>query len=236
MQDWKLQPARDHGLPLGEQIRSTRREGGLVNAITNQIWCSSVALYLKAAHRLSIEGREHLPESGSFVLVANHASHLDSLILVSSVARRLRDRVFPVAAGDTFFSSPLTGIFSALFVNALPMWRQRKCGHALADLRERLTQDQCIFVVFPEGTRTRTGTMAPFKAGLGMLVAGTSVPVVPCRLTGTFQALPPHRRLPRPTKVCLKIGKPISFMEVPNDRNGWQTVANATEAAVIGLG
>jgi 1-acyl-sn-glycerol-3-phosphate acyltransferase len=235
MQDWQLRPAHDLGLPLDQQLKSVRREGGLVNAITHLGWASFVAVYLKLAHRLSVEGREHLPLSGPFVLVANHASHLDSLVLASAVSWRLQNRVFPVAAGDTFFSTPLAGTLSALLINALPMWRDRTCLHGLADLRERLTQEQCIYIVFPEGTRSRTGELAPFKAGVGMLVAGTAVPVVPCRLIGTYQALPHNRRWPRPTKVRLKIGEPILFAQLFNDREGWQSVAKAIESAVVAL-
>ena len=236
MQKWELRPARDHGLSLGEQVRSTHREGGLISAMANYASCAVVGIYLKTIHRLSIEGRDHLPDSGPYVLAANHASHLDSLVLASAVTRQRRTRVYPIAAGDTFFSSPITGLLSALLINALPMWRQRRCGHALSDLRERLTEDECIYIVFPEGTRTRTGQMAPFKAGLGMMVAGTSVPVVPCRLIGTFQALPPHRRLPRPARIFLRIGEPKTFGELPNDRAGWQQVTQAVEASVIALG
>ena len=235
MQEWKLKPARDHGLSPGEQLRSTRREGGLINTITSFGWYSFVRAYLRVYHRLTVEGRENLPASGPFVLVANHASHLDALMLASSVSSRMRDRIFPIAAGDTFFSSPLTGILAALFVNALPMWRRSRCTHALEDLRERLTQDQCIFVIFPEGTRTRTGTMGPFKAGLGMLVAGTDVPVVPCRIFGAYEALPHDRSWPRPVKLRLRIGTPLTFLSNSNDRAGWDVVARETESAVIRL-
>jgi len=233
MQDWQLKPAHDIELPLNQQFKSVRREGGLINAITHLAWYAFVALYLKLFHRLSIEGRQHLPASGSFILVANHASHLDSLVLASAVSWRMQSRVFPVAAGDTFFSSPLTGTLSALLINALPMWRGRTCTHGLADLRARLTQEQCVYIVFPEGTRSRTGEMAPFRAGVGMLVAATPVPVVPCRLIGTYEALPHDRRLPKPTKLRLRIGEPIMFAQLADDREGWQSVATTIEAAVV---
>jgi 1-acyl-sn-glycerol-3-phosphate acyltransferase len=235
MQNWQLKPARDLGLPLGQQFKSVRREGGLINAITHLAWYAFVLLYLRLVHRLSIEGRHHLPASGSFLLVANHTSHLDSLVLASAVSWRMQSRVFPVAAGDTFFSSPLTGTLSALLINALPMWRNRTCTHGLADLRERLTQEHCVYIVFPEGTRSRTGELAPFRAGVGMLVAATPVPVVPCRLIGTYEALPHNRRLPKPTKLRLRIGEPILCAQLSNDREGWQSVAKTIEDAVVAL-
>jgi 1-acyl-sn-glycerol-3-phosphate acyltransferase len=74
--------------------------------------------------------------------------------------------------------------------------------------------------------------MGPFKGGVGILVAETEVPVVPCYLDGTFRVLPPHQCWPRPGKITLCIGEPLTFPRVRNDRAGWNEVARATEAAV----
>lgn len=93
-------------------------------------------------------------------------------------------------------------------------------------------EEPCGYVLFPEGTRTRTGATARFKRGVGMLVAGTHVPVVPCRLRGTFEAWPPHRRLPRPGKITLTVGPPLHFADVRNDPDGWIRVAADLESAV----
>jgi len=236
MQSWKLQPARDIELPLAQRVRSPRRECGLIEAIAHLIWWSLVRVYLKGFHRLSIQGRELMPTSGSFLVAANHASHLDALVLASAVPWRLRARVFSLAAGDTFFSSPLTGFLAAFVLNALPVWRRKAGSHALADLRDRLSQEESVYIVFPEGTRSRDGTMAPFKPGVGMLVAATDVPIVPCHLTGTFEAFGPDRRWPRPRKISLKISKQISFAGFANDREGWDSIAKAIEIAVMQLG
>jgi 1-acyl-sn-glycerol-3-phosphate acyltransferase len=78
--------------------------------------------------------------------------------------------------------------------------------------------------------------MATFKAGIGRVVAGTDVPVVPCRIRGAFAAFPPHAKLPRPRPVAVRIGAPLRFSSVENDRAGWSEVATALEAAVRELG
>jgi hypothetical protein len=142
------------------------------------------------------------------------------------------DITYPVAAGDTFFSSSLIGALSAALMNALPIWRNRACAHGVTDLRDRLAQAQCIHIVFPEGSRSRSGEINRFRAGVGMVVAGSSVPVVPCSLSGTFQALPPGRRIPRPIKIRLTIGTPLLFDNQTNDRGGWDHVASAIESSV----
>ena len=126
--------------------------------------------------------------------------------------------------------------FSAGLMNALPMWRRSVGRHAIGDLRDRLVGQPCGLILFPEGTRSRTGAIGPFKPGLGMLVAGRLVPVVPCRLWGTAAAWPATAKLPRTGQLIrVAIGPPLRFDEVADDRDGWQHVAAATRAAVEGL-
>jgi 1-acyl-sn-glycerol-3-phosphate acyltransferase len=77
--------------------------------------------------------------------------------------------------------------------------------------------------------------MMPFKHGLGMLVAETNVPVVPCALTGAFEALPPHRKVPRPATIKLAIGDALQFASTANDRTGWSQIAQSVESSVRNL-
>ena len=112
---------------------------------------------------------------------------------------------------------------------------QSAVSHTLADLRARLAEEECVFIIFPEGTRTRDGSMGKFKAGLGMILAASPIPVLPCRLRGTFESLPPNRRWPRPLPIQLTIGQPLSFPETPNNRQGWNTIASQVESAVTAL-
>lgn len=236
MERWDLRPARDHGLSLGERLGSTRREPGLVEWCGQTLAGALIRGYLRVWHRLRVEGREHLPLALPFVLVANHTSHLDALVLASLVSRRVRADLYPIAAGDVFFETPPRALLSALLLNALPMRRQRAGRHALDDLRARLCGDPCAFVLFPEGTRSASGELGPFKAGLGMLIAGTDVPVVPCRLDGAFAAWPRTARWPRPRRLRVRIGEPLRFGDVADDRDGWLRIATATADAVRRLG
>jgi len=233
---WKLRPARDLGLPLAERLGSTRREPGLVEAIGQRAWALVTKGYLRVWHRLSVTGREHLPAQPPFVLVANHTSHLDTIVLASLVSRQARRHLYPIAAGDVFFETPSRALLSALLLNALPMRRQRAGRHALDELRARLVEDPCAYVLFPEGTRSATGEMQSFKAGLGMMVAGTEVPVVPCHLEGAFAAWPRTAKWPRPARLRVCIGAPLQFAAIDNARAGWLTIADEVGAAVRKLG
>ena len=235
MEPWELQPARDSGLTPGERFRSVRRESGLIESLTHHACFSTLRIYFAVAHRLAIEGREKLPAHGPFVLAANHCSHFDALVLGAALTPRHRERAFPIAAGDVFFQSSVTSRFSAIILNALPMWR-KNCGpHALVDLRRKLQEEEAIFIIFPEGGRSRNGSMLPFKHGIGMIVAETNVPVVPCHLAGTFEALPPNQKLPRPVRIKLTIGEPLDFAKTPNNREGWSHIAQSVESKVRNL-
>jgi len=218
-----------------ERLRSVKRETGLIGLIGRSLWWWWVRGVLRLTERIEIVGREHLPGSAPFVVVANHSSHLDVLVLATALPFALRNCVFPLAAGDTFFETPAVAAFATSMMNALPMWR-KNCGHhAIDTLRRRLVDEPCGYILFPEGTRARSGQMGPFRHGIGMLVAGTKVPVIPCHLQGTFEALPPGGKWPRRTRIVLRIGAPCQFEKEPHDRTGWQTIAQTIERCVRSL-
>jgi len=218
-----------------QRLRSARRESGLVGLISRNLWWWWVRGVLRLTERIEVFGREHLPPSAPFVIVANHSSHLDVLVLATALPLRLRNCVLPLAAGDTFFETPAMAAFAANMMNALPLWR-KNCGHhAIDTLRHRLVAEPCGYILFPEGTRSRAGQMGPFRHGVGMLVAGAGVPVIPCHLHGTFHALPPGARWPRPGRIRLRVGAACHFENVPNDRTGWHIIAQTLEQSVCAL-
>lgn len=170
MEEWRFEPARDLGLSGKQRRFSLRREVGLESVISCFAWRAVTRSYLALAHRLEIKGRENLPAQTPFLFVANHASHLDAIILGAILPARFIGAVFPIAAGDTFFTRRASSIFATACMNALPLWRKNCGAHSLEELRERLLNHGPVYILFPEGTRTRTGEMARFKPGLGRLV------------------------------------------------------------------
>lgn len=235
MNEWHYEPAADLELTSAVRWRDHRREGGLVSATARTCWWSAVRSMLKVVHRLEVQGRDSIPQSPSFVLVANHASHLDALVLAAALPPRFRNQLFPLAAGDVFFETPARSAFSAGVLNALPVWRKNCGARAIRDLRQRLLERPTIYILFPEGGRTRDGRMLPFKPGIGMVVAGTSVPVIPCHLSGTFAALPPGACMPRPRRISLRIGTPRVFPDMCNKRGGWDDIAAILQGDVARL-
>lgn len=233
--DWNFRPAADHGLGPIERLRSTKREQGLLSWSIHHAALAGLRTVLKVYHRFRVEGRENLPTAPPFVMIANHASHLDALVMAAALPRRVGATTFPVAAGDVFFESAAMSAATILFVNALPLWRKKATGHALEDLRARLLEGHTSLILFPEGARSRDGAMLPFKSGIGRIVAGTNIPVIPCWLDGAFAAFPPGTYLPRPKKLIVRVGKPLVFADQPSERAGYDAITVKLREAVEGV-
>lgn len=191
--------------------RFPRRPDALVNALRLLVALVIRGL-LRVYCRFEIIGQEHLPnDEESFVLVGNHASHLDSVCLLAALPLRRLPRAFPVAAEDYFFRSLPRTWFATVVMNALPFARQMRVRESLALCARLLAEPGSVLLIFPEGTRSRSGTMQAFKPGIGALLAESGASVLPCHLEGAFRAWPKGQRLPRPRKVRLIIGAARTF-------------------------
>ncbi len=232
--DWQLRPARDQGLSPTARLQSQGRERGLGSVVIGAAWRGVTGVYLRTVLGLRVTGRENVP-APPFVMIANHSSHLDALTLSAALPWRSAQVAFALAAGDTFFTSTVGSAFSAYAVNALPVWRKRTSAADLDTFRQRLIEDRAVFILFPEGTRSRTGEIGPFKSGIGALVAGSPIAVVPCYLDGARAAWPPDRKFPGRGQLHLTIDPPLSFADVAMDRAGCLQVAERCEQAVRGL-
>ena len=201
---------------------------------------SALALLIRGLLRLylrfEIVGRENLPNEESFVLVANHSSHLDTLCLLAALPLHRLQRAFPVAAEDYFFRSLPRTWFAAVAMNALPFARQMRVRESLSICAQLLALPGNVLIIFPEGTRSQTGETQPFKSGIGALLAGRDVSVLPCRVQGAFRAWPKGRRLPRPGKVRLIIGAPRNYAERGAERSDLCAIAAELQGAVEELG
>jgi 1-acyl-sn-glycerol-3-phosphate acyltransferase len=197
-------------------------------------WAGAVATRAALATycRFRIDGRDNLPRSDSFVLVANHASHVDAFCLLAALPLRRLHHAFPAAAADYFFASPAAGALSGVCINALPFARKGRVRQTLDACRRLLAADGNVLILFPEGTRSTDGRIGAFKGGVGELVAGTTVPVVPCYLDGAHRAWPKGTWLPRPRRLRLSIGRPMRFHHLARNRDNSALVARELESAV----
>jgi 1-acyl-sn-glycerol-3-phosphate acyltransferase len=142
--------------------------------------------------------------AGPCVLVANHASHADTAALVAALPARRRP-VF-AAASDYWYDRPVRRIACRALVSTIPV---RRTGGGRADLAraaELLAAGRDV-IVYPEGSRSRDGSIAPFHSGAAHLADAAGVPLVPVGIQGTRGLLPAHGRLHR-TTVSVHIGAP----------------------------
>ncbi len=230
--NWEYQTASDLSLGGLDRMRSESREMGLTGAAIHGIARLMTRALLRCFVRIHSEGLENIPKEMPFVLVANHSSHLDALLLADALPARYTGKFFSLAAADYFFDKPGKTLFATRWVNALPLRRGSASAKALKTLRQRLELGDCIYIVFPEGTRSRDGTPASFKPGVGMLVAELSVPVVPCYLDGCHRVWPPDRKLPRRGSVTIRIGEPETFESLSNEKSGWKEISNRLQSRV----
>ncbi|MBI2216374.1 MAG: 1-acyl-sn-glycerol-3-phosphate acyltransferase [Candidatus Rokubacteria bacterium] len=159
---------------------------------------------LRLLFRLEARGQAHVPREGPALIVANHSSVMDPP-LVGAVA----PRPLSFMAKAELFRIPLFGRL-IWAVNARPVRREGADAGALRAAL-RVLQDNRALLVFPEGTRGDEGRLRPPKPGAGMLAVMSGAPVVPAFVEGSGTAWPKGRPLPRPGKVTVTFGPPLTF-------------------------
>jgi long-chain acyl-CoA synthetase len=99
----------------------------------------------------------------------------------------------------------------------LPFDREENVSESLNACKTVLDSGRAI-LLFPEGTRSLTGELQAFKPGIGVLGIELDVPVLPIYLRGTFESLPKGKSVPRPTRLEVRIGAPVSFENLKKER------------------
>jgi long-chain acyl-CoA synthetase len=144
------------------------------------------------------------------LLVANHASHLDTPSILRALPRPLRTRVAVAAAADYFFRTRTLRVATPLLLNGFPFSREGAVRSSLEHCGELVDRGWSV-LVYPEGTRSLTGELQPFRSGSGLLATELRVPVVPIAVEGTHALLPKGRWQPRRGPVTVRFGQPLRF-------------------------
>jgi 1-acyl-sn-glycerol-3-phosphate acyltransferase len=139
------------------------------------------------------------------ILVANHVSHLDTPVILSALPRRIRKRTAVAAAADYFYRNRLTAMAVSLVFNTVPMDRKggglekQSTGHL-----DGLLDQGWNLLVYPEGTRSRNGGTGRVRSGAAVLAARHHASIIPIRVSGTRDAMPPGRFWP--SRIRRRIG------------------------------
>jgi 1-acyl-sn-glycerol-3-phosphate acyltransferase len=165
---------------------------------------------------IQIEGTDIFDDlDGPVILVANHTSHLDTALLLTTLPAKWQRKVTVGAAADYFFDAWWRAIGSALLFATFPIERH---GQGLSDTPAKLIADGWSIVMFPEGTRSPDGWTTRFKPGAAALARTHNIPVVPVAILGSYAAMPRGRNWPKPGRppVRVRYGRPVHPREDDN--------------------
>lgn len=165
---------------------------------------------LKYEIDLNVTGAEILDEvAPPVIFYANHSSHLDAPVILTSLPNRWQDSTAVGAAADYFFDVWWRAAATSLAFNAFPV--ERMGARRTLKKGRVLLEEGWSLLVFPEGTRSPDGWMNEFRHGAALMATQNKVPAIPIGLRGTYQAMPKGRGWPLPGRppVSLRFGRPL---------------------------
>jgi long-chain acyl-CoA synthetase len=190
---------------------------------------------------LEVRGGEHLEALREPCLfIANHTSYLDQPAIMFSLPRPVRYRTATATWAEFFFKNfrnPLQRLwkritfeYGTFCLNLFPLSQESGFRSALAFMGRLVDQGENI-LVFPEGERSRDGSLLPFQPGLGIMARELGTPVVPVRIDGLTRVLPRGASWPRRGKVTVTFGEPLTFT-----RESVEEIVGRARQAIEALG
>jgi 1-acyl-sn-glycerol-3-phosphate acyltransferase len=178
-----------------------------------------------------VRGEEALTDlEAPVIFAANHASHVDTPLLLSCLPLRFRHRTVVAAAADYFFDRRWKADAWSFVLGAIPIERT-KVNRRSAELAAELLADGWNLMIFPEGGRSPDGWAQTFRGGAAYLASRTGRPVVPVHLDGTRHVLPKGRNTVRRTRTTVAYGTPLR----PEEGEDARRFAARIEAAIATL-
>jgi long-chain acyl-CoA synthetase len=194
------------------------------------------ALLARLMFRLRVIGKDKLPEGERIVLAPNHVSFLDPVLLAAAFNLGELKRTCWVGWSGIMLAGPVMRLISRT-ASVLPIDPDRDPGAALA-LVDAALRSKSRLVWFPEGRRSPTGEITDFLPGIALVLERTGAKAVPVHISGTYEAWPRSRTLPRPHPVTIRFGTPISAEELAargDGANKYARIAHALQKEVVAL-
>lgn len=177
----------------------------------------------------TVRGLDRLGDlQGSALFAANHQSHADTAVMITSIPEPWCNRLVVGAAADYFFSNRVTSILSALVVGAIPIERA-SINRRTIDMAVNLLRSGWSMVIYPEGGRSADGWGQEFRPGAAYLARQAGVPVVPVHIRGTFDILRKGRVWPHRARSVINFGRPLDFASEDNNRRFTRKMQQAVE-------
>lgn len=182
-------------------------------------------IYLRLLFRIQVQGREHIPRRGKLILAANHVSGYDPFVIGSVVPR-----VLYFLAKRELFRNPLLGAVLRVLLHAIPVDRRDIGRTTVRRINELLAAGEAV-LLFPEGTRSRSGQIGEGKAGVGMLAAANQADIVPVHVDGLHGG---RRSLWRRPRIKVVFGPVLSVAPFLQNGKATKEIYREIAAAVLG--
>jgi len=191
---------------------------------------------LRLLARTTVDGMQNIPASGGAILASNHLSVLDSFYLPFVI-----ERPVTFAAKSEYFTGtrPQDRVIGAYLRATKQLSVDRAGARAAQEMLEAalgLIKGGALFGIYPEGTRSPDGRLYRGRTGVGWLALHSGVPVIPVAMIGTEKLMPPGHKLPRPGRIQIRIGEPLTFEEFRDQPAGAKQRRVVTDQVMAAIG
>jgi 1-acyl-sn-glycerol-3-phosphate acyltransferase len=185
-------------------------------------------LLFKIFFRLRIVGSENCPKNGPLIVAPNHTSFLDPLIAGFAVPRELNFMARNSLFKNRIFGKILTS------VHAFPLKREGADVGAMRLAIDKLCHGKAV-LIFPEGTRSKDGSLGTPRAGIGLLAASSGANILPCYIKGSRESLPKGAIFLRFKKITVYVGKPLRIDKNSSGKEYYMQIAKNTMTEINAL-
>jgi 1-acyl-sn-glycerol-3-phosphate acyltransferase len=191
-------------------LRVPYRRGGVYDRAQRR-WSRQILRFTGVPVR--VEGAEHVAAQGPQIVVASHASFFDTIALLAYLP------VHPkfIAKKELYGIPVFGGAIRAAGHVRMDRGNQKQAFAAYEETAQQMRRNKLTIVVYPEGTRTRTGELLPFKKGPFFFAIGAGVPIIPCYVSGAFQIQPKGSLRVRPRGMVIALGEAIPTTGLTTD-------------------
>jgi len=166
-----------------------------------------INLICKFYLNIRVFGLENIPKDLPYIIAPNHVSALDQTMVSYAIGSKRRNQMYTLAVKH-FYDRFFPRIFMKIAANVMRIDSEKDFFPAIRAAVKVIKLGKMIYIN-PEGTRSETGELLPFRAGVGMLAVETGAPIVPVHIHGTYQSMPPGKIFPKPSNVTVSFGEPI---------------------------
>ncbi|MBI4972551.1 MAG: 1-acyl-sn-glycerol-3-phosphate acyltransferase [Candidatus Omnitrophica bacterium] len=212
-------------------VKRIKLRPSLLEILFVAIFKSAILFIFRIFWRLSIKGKESLPQDGPYIICPNHASYLDGLFVSSSLPLKIALKTFFIGYSEIFESPAVS--WAIKIARLIPIDANVHLTETMQAISFVLKQHR-IVCFFPEGRRSIDENLGEFKKGAGILIKELEIPVVPVYIKGSHYSWPRGVRTPHLYPIKVIFGRPVSLKELLREGKDAES-ADDYEAIAKGL-